>query len=87
MCEIIRNPIRMSIKEMSEEFDGKWVFAIDTDGTKTESSKTAIPVIIADTKWENKELGIFEDFLDNCDSYLTISFLKDEMSSLGYQGV
>ena len=51
--------VAMSRKAIKEAYDGKWIFLIQI---KNSPEYSAIPVVIADKPYEDREQGIYNQF-------------------------
>jgi hypothetical protein len=73
MYEILENPKRMSIQEIDNSFDGKWVYIVRCEKSEGNKTVAGIPVIIADGPFEGVEDGIYNQFKDDTHG-LTLSY-------------
>lgn len=51
---------RMRMNEIKEEFDGKWIFTVNTETNPF----SAIPAVVADKPYEDRDRGIYIQFND-----------------------
>ena len=86
MYEIIENGRRMTFKELSEEYKGKWLYLADLDNkTPFERWNTAIPVVMADDILEGYKSGIYDKIDERYDGNTAdISFLTDTWNVFGF---
>jgi hypothetical protein len=66
---------RMSEAEIYNEYDGKWLFMIQVEIDPL----YAVPVVVADDWWEDRETGLYQNFKKDPNSGPTmhLSLLKD----------
>ncbi|MCL2500740.1 MAG: hypothetical protein FWE90_10480 [Defluviitaleaceae bacterium] len=64
MYEILQNPKRMSIQEIDDSFDGKWVYVVNCERNERYKTIAGVPVIIADGPFEGVEDGIYAPYDD-----------------------
>jgi hypothetical protein len=87
MYKIIDNPERMSKEEIYEGFPNKWVFMVDIEGEEFGPWVSAVPVVVADKSYAGKETGLYEKLANEHDSYMSLSFLDNEMRVFGFAEV
>jgi len=88
MYNVIAKPKRMSREQISEEFQGKWVFLVGMEGPLYRPFESAIPIVIADKPFEGSETGIYKRLHDEHGEYsMDISFLPMEYNIFGFSEV
>ena len=65
MYEILQNPKRMSIQEIDDSFNGKWVYIVQCEKTEGHKTIAGVPVVVADGPFEGVEEGIYNQFKDD----------------------
>jgi hypothetical protein len=65
---------RMSREEIHQEYDGKWLYLIHVELNPF----YAVPVVVADDWWEDRETGIYQSFRSDISNGATmhLSLLK-----------
>lgn len=73
--------IRMSEEQIKSTYAGKWVFMVQVGLDPL----NAVPVVIADDWWEDRESGIYEQLKNDTNSGMTMhmSLLKRFEDMLG----
>jgi hypothetical protein len=71
----------MSMETIKEEYDGKWVFMVKA----RRNPFFAVPVVIADSWWEDSDKGIYEALKSDVGNRPTmhLSLLRDVAEMLG----
>ena len=88
MYEIIEKPKRMTRKEISSGFRGKWVFLVGLEGPPFNFFESAIPAVIADKPFEGDETGIYNKLEDEYNGNTTTwSFLTNTINVFGFSEV
>ena len=88
MYKILDMPKRMTTKEIMSEFNGKWVFLVDLEGSPFDWFKTAVPAVVADEEFEGGETGIYDKLDDQYDGKtMAWSFLPNELNVFGFSEV
>ena len=88
MYQIIEAPRRMSLKEITEEFDGKWVFVVRLEGPLYGWFDTAVPVVVADKPFEGFNTGIYERLSEEYGgNYSDLTLLPNEYNVFGFDEV
>jgi len=84
MIRILKEEERrqMTRDEIERIYDGKWIFMINV----ILEPFSAVPVVIADEWWEDRESGVYESFKSNIDNGATmhLSLLKSHTDMLGH---
>jgi len=87
MYKIIENTKRMTKEEMKKEFANKWVFVVDADFAINMPMSSGIPIVVADSAWEGRDEGIYQNLKDKYEKTTYLSFLTNEKNVFGFSEV